>query len=71
MSKVLQNGVKNATGSTFDRIIQYEEGRMSEDEEVEFFQELLDTGMVFGLQGHYHRVMQRHIDAGNVKRKVA
>jgi len=47
-------------------IVRYEEGEMHEQEEIEFFQALLDTGMIFNLQGHYQRQMDRYIESGLV-----
>lgn len=45
----------------------YESGDMSEAEIVAFFQELIDTGMAFRLQGHYGRTARRLIEAGLCK----
>jgi hypothetical protein len=45
-------------------IKRYENGEMNEDQEVEFFQTLLDTGIIFSLQGHYQRQMDRMIENG-------
>jgi len=39
---------------------------MHEQEEIEFFQTLLDTGMIFNLRGHYQRQMDRYIESGLV-----
>jgi hypothetical protein len=39
------------------KIIDFEAGNMSIPEVVEFFQHLKDTGVINGLQGHYHRVL--------------
>ena len=38
-----------------DKIIKYESGNMDDKETIEFFQELIDTGMAYTLQGHYGR----------------
>jgi len=46
------------------QIIDYEAGEMEEDEMVNFFQELIDNGMVWTLQGHYGRIAAALIDAG-------
>lgn len=40
---------------TVDMIIRYEQGDMSDDEIPPFFQHLKDTGVLYGLQGHYGR----------------
>jgi hypothetical protein len=52
-----------------DRIIDYESGLMEEQEAVEFFQDLVDSGLAWTLQGHYGRTASRLIDAGLVKAK--
>jgi len=50
------------------KIIEYETGEMQDDEEIiNFFQELVDTGMAWKLQGHYGRTAKRLIDMGYVK----
>ena len=41
--------------NTVDGINRYESGQMEEEEQVEFFQHLVDTGVVWSLQGHYGR----------------
>jgi len=50
-----------------DRIMAYEQGDMDQEEMVEFFQELIDTGLAFTLQGHYGRTAARLIEAGLVQ----
>ena len=52
-----------------DRIMKYEDGQMEWDEVVEFFQELLDSGFIVHLQGHYQRTLQTLINAGQVAYK--
>lgn len=47
-------------------IKRYENGEMNEEQEAEFFQSLLDTGIIFSLQGHYQRQMDRMIENGVV-----
>jgi len=47
-------------------IKRYENGEMNEEQEVEFFQTLLDTGIIFSLQGHYQRQMDRMIENGEI-----
>lgn len=47
-----------------DKIISYEEGEMSDEETVEFFQELINSGLCWQLQGHYGRMAMALIDAG-------
>jgi hypothetical protein len=49
------------------KITRYEEGRMLEEEMVDFFQYLIDTNLAWKLQGHYGRMAARMIDAGFCK----
>ena len=47
-----------------EKIIQYENGDMSMDEIVSFFQELIDSGLCWRLQGHYGRMARNLIEDG-------
>lgn len=51
-----------------DKIIQYESGEMGYEEVVSFFQELIDTGMAWQLQGSYGRTAQSMLDSGECSR---
>ena len=46
--------------------IAYENGDMDEYEVIDFFQRLVDTGMINHLQGHYRRTAQSLIDSGDI-----
>ena len=48
---------------TVDKIIQYEAGEMTSEEEVEFFQDLIDSGVLWQLQGHYQRTARAMAEA--------
>jgi len=48
-----------------DKIIQYEDGKMTEEETVVFFQELIDNGWAWKLQGHYGRTAKNLIENGD------
>ena len=48
-----------------DKIMSFEAGEMEEEEMVEFFQELIDNGMAWTLQGSYGRMASSLIDAGH------
>ena len=50
-----------------DRIMAYEQGDMDQEDMLQFFQELIDTGLAFKLQGHYGRTATRLIEAGLVR----
>ena len=51
-----------------DKLIAYEEGQITQDEEIiELFQHLIDTGTCWHLEGHYHRVGATLIEAGLIK----
>ena len=54
------NNIKDLNG----KIRKYEWGHMKDKELFAFFQELIDTGMINRLQGHYGRVAQNLIDEG-------
>ncbi len=47
-----------------NQIIRYENGDMDIDEMVEFFTNLIQTGFIHHLQGHYHRVANQLIQDG-------
>ncbi len=46
------------------KIIAFETGMMKEDEIVSFFQELIDNGTAWTLQGSYGRLATHLINAG-------
>jgi len=48
------------------KIIAYENGELSHEEEVALFQDLVNTGIVWQLQGHYGRMARFLIEAGEV-----
>ncbi len=50
--------------STFDAMMAWEDGNISEDEAIHLFQTLVDNGMAWTLQGMYGRQAMRMIDAG-------
>ena len=48
------------------RIIDYENGDMCEGEVVDLFQDLVDTGLAWALQGSYGRMAQELIETGYI-----
>lgn len=51
---------------TVSLIIAYEQGELSDEETIELFQELVNNGMAWRLQGHYGRTAKILIDAGYI-----
>ena len=49
-----------------EHIIKYESGDMDEDEAIDFFQELVNSGLAWSLQGHYGRTAMALIEAGEI-----
>ena len=49
---------------TVDKIIAYEQGELDETETIELFQELINTGTAWTLQGHYGRTAARLLQDG-------
>ena len=47
-----------------DQLIAYEEGQVTEDEQIALFQHLIDTGTCWHLPGHYQRVAATLIEGG-------
>jgi hypothetical protein len=50
-----------------DKIIAYESGEMTEEEIIDLFQELVNDGSAWILQGHYGRTAMALIEAGYVE----
>jgi len=49
-----------------DAIIQYESGAMSHDDIIYFFAELVETGFINAMQGHYQRTARDLIEGGYI-----
>ena len=52
------------TADVTTRIIEFEEGTLEEDEVVELFQDLIDSGLAWQLQGFYGRTAASLIENG-------
>jgi hypothetical protein len=50
--------------STLDAIIAFEQGDLSDEATLDLFQELINSGLAWSLQGMYGRMAQNLIDAG-------
>jgi hypothetical protein len=53
---------KNIVG----RLIAYEQGALGQDQTVELFQDLVDTGLAWELQGSYGRTALHLAEAGEI-----
>jgi hypothetical protein len=53
-----------------DQLIAYEEGQITEDQEVAFFERLVETGACWELSGHYQRVAATLMEAGLISSPV-
>lgn len=47
-------------------IMDYEDGNLTDEQVIDGFQKLLDTGAIYHLQGSYYRMAQRLIDEGYI-----
>ena len=52
------------TKDLVSKIMRYESGLMSEDDTINFFQQLINTGHAWTLQGHYGRMAKHFINIG-------
>ena len=55
------------SSDTFDLMMKYESEGLDEEETVKLFQDLVNTGMAWSLQGFYGRHAKRLIESGHVK----
>tara|TARA_Y100000034_G_C6645191_1_gene282204 strand:+ start:113 stop:301 length:189 start_codon:yes stop_codon:yes gene_type:complete len=53
-----------------NQIMAYENGEMENDEVIDFFQSLLDSRIIYSLQGSYQRQAQALLEAGYIERSV-
>ena len=49
---------------TIDKILDYEDGKLNETEEIGLFQELINSGLAWQLQGSYGRTAEVLIQKG-------
>ena len=51
------------------KLVQYENNELNTKEMIELFQELINTGLAWQLQGHYGRTAKRLIEEGHCNYK--
>ena len=51
------------------KLMAFEDGELSDEEAIALFQELIDSGLVWQLQGFYGRTAARLIEAGLCERR--
>ena len=52
----------------YQRVLEYESEEQNLDWLVQFFADLIATGLAWKLQGHYGREAKRYIEKGFIKR---
>ena len=52
---------------TVGQLMAFENGEMNEEDVIALFQFLLDSGMIYSLQGSYQRVAQALLDKGLIE----
>ena len=48
----------------YERLKEYEQGKLDEEQTIQLFQELVDSGLIMELQGHYGRFAAQLLTAG-------
>jgi len=59
------------TDKLIQKIIDFEQGQLDDDATIALFQEMVDSGIVWQLQGSYGRTAAALIEAGWVQQKQA
>lgn len=61
---------KNPNYVSVDDLVRYEDGEMDEEEVLDLFQRLVNSGLAWTLQGHYGRTAVALIERGLIKLRV-
>ena len=57
--------MRNSYSNMINKIIDYEEGSLSNTESIELIQDLINSGKVWKLQGSYGRIASQLIESGH------
>lgn len=61
----------NQHSDVLDQLVAYECGELDDDATISFFQTIIDSGLVWQLQGSYGRTARRLIDDGYCQERWA
>ena len=61
--RILRERIKTMK-NLIERIIEYEQGKLDDQQTIQLFQELVDSGLIMKLQGHYGRLAAQLLEAG-------
>ena len=61
--RILRERIKTMQNLT-ERIVEYEQGKLDDQQTIQLFQELVDSGLIMKLQGHYGRLAAQLLEAG-------
>lgn len=56
--------IKLPTYNAVEKIIEYENGELDDEQTIELFQHLIDKGTIWHLQGHYQRTAYALVQEG-------
>lgn len=64
MAYVVARTTQEVFMKMLDMLMAYENNELDMNQTVELFQNLIDSGLIFSLQGHYIRVAKDLVEAG-------